>query len=551
MRAVESCAWPDAITAAARSLKQMPTGGASSRAGFLDGRRRSGPPGYCVHNAYNFPARCPPVTTAAVPARRGPNTTLGILAIAAISYVLQQTLVVPALPNIQRELHTTTTWTAWVFTGFLLTSAIFTPIVGKLGDMFGKKRMLVVAMGVFALGTVVAALASSIGMLIAGRAVQGVGGAIIPLAFGIIRDELPRERVGAGMGLLSATFGVGGGVGLVCSGLVLAHWSWPMLFWLGSIPLLGALVLVAMIIPESPIRTPARIDWWGALTLSIGLGALMVALSEGSRWGWASATTLGVFALAIAILVLWVVVELRVREPLIDIGLMRDRSVFWTNLVALITGAAMFGTFLLVPTLVQMPRGLPDAAASLVHYGFAATVVQAGLFLLPSSIVMLLVGPIAGTLEARVGARRLLAAGLAVLSLGALAIALWHSSRLGVVVAMALVGGGVGSSYAMLAKLIVDSVPQAVTGVTMGMNTVMRTIGGVVGGQVGAAVLSSFTIAGTAIPAEGGFTTMFVISAAISALAAVLTLRIPRQPQHRSRVVSVHPSAATAETAAR
>ncbi len=463
--------------------------------------------------------------------RTPPALTLAILAIAAVSYVLQQTLVVPAMPTIQRDLDTSTTWVTWVFTGFLLTSAVATPLMGKLGDTFGKKRLLVIAMAIFVVGTVAAALSTSIWMLIVARGLQGAAGAIFPLAFGIVRDELPPARVGMGLGLLSATFGVGGGAGLVLSGVILEHLPWTWLFWIGAVPVVVALVLVWRLVPESPVRTPSRVDWLGALTLSAGLSGILVALSEGASWGWTSPATLAVAAGGLTTLVVWVAVELRVSEPMVEIGMMRDRAVFWTNTVAFITGFAMFGPFLLVPTFVQMGAGLPDAIAAQVDYGFSASVIVAGLYLLPSSLVMLIVGPAAGMLEARVGARRLTLAGCLVLGAGGLVLAAAHAGPVEIVVAMTLVGSGVGLVYAMLAKLIVDSVPREVTGVAMGMNTVMRTIGGVIGGQVGAALLSAMTIPSTGgVPREDAFTATFLIAGAVALLAALCTLRIPRRP---------------------
>ena len=222
----------------------------------------------------------------AQPLRR-PGLTLTVLSIACVAYVLQQTLVVPALPIFQQDLHTSATWAAWVFTGFLLTSAVATTPLGKLGDTYGKRRLLAVALGIFAIGTVAAALSTSIATLIAARALQGAAGAIFPLAFGIVRDEFPRERVGVALGLLSATFGVGAGIGLVLSGVILEHLSWHWLFWFGAMPVVVALVLVVKLIPESPVRTPSRFDGWGVLTLSVGLSALLLALSEGSRLGLA------------------------------------------------------------------------------------------------------------------------------------------------------------------------------------------------------------------------------------------------------------------------
>jgi EmrB/QacA subfamily drug resistance transporter len=463
--------------------------------------------------------------------RRTPaGVTLGLLAIACISYVLQQTLVVPALPVIQRDLHTTTTWAAWVFTGFLLTSAVATPLLGKLGDTYGKKRLLVIAMAIFAVGTAGAALANSIAVLIAFRALQGAAGAIFPLAFGIVRDELPAEKVGVGLGFLSATFGVGAGAGLVLSGVILENLDWTWLFWIGAAPVVLALVLVWRLVPESPVLTPSRIDWKGALALSAGLSALLVALSEGERWGWLSATTLGVFAASILVLCAWVAVELRVDQPMVDIGMMRDRAVLWTNIVALIAGFAMYGTFLLVPNFVQMGAGLPADLAARVDYGFSASVIQAGLYLLPASAAMLVVGPLGGVLEGRVGARLLTAVGSAVIGAGGVILALAHSSGWEIIIAMTCIGVGVGFVYAMLAKLIVDSVAPEVTGVAMGMNTVMRTIGGVIGAQIGAALLSAVTIADTPdLPAEGGFTATFLVAGLIGLVGAVACLRIPRR----------------------
>lgn len=466
--------------------------------------------------------------TAHVPRR--PGLTLAILAIASISYVLQQTLVVPALPTIQADLGTTNTWITWVFTGFLLTSAVATPLLGKLGDMYGKKRLLVISMAVFTAGTIAAAMANSIVLLIVARALQGTAGAVFPLAFGIIRDEFPPHRVGVSLGLLSATFGVGGGLGLVLSGVILQHLAWTWLFWIGAVPSVIALLLVWRLIPESPVRTPARLDGLGALTLSAGLAALLVALSEGERWGWVSAATLGTFAIAALALVLWVFVELRVPQPMIEIGLMRERAVFWTNIAAVFTGFSMFGTFLLVPTFVQMGRGLPAALQAQVSYGFQSSVIVAGLFLLPASAIILVVGPAGGILERRLGAKALVMFGMVTLGLGGLVLAVAHSSGGEIVLAMSLVGVGVGLVYAMLAKLIIDSVESSVTGVAMGMNTVMRTIGGVIGGQAGAAILSARTIPGTGgLPAESGFTVTFLIAGMVAIVGAFGCLRIPRR----------------------
>ena len=221
-----------------------------------------------------------------MPARR-PQLTLAILSIAAVSYVLQQTLVVPALPTIQRDLDTTNTWVTWVFTGFLLTSAVATPLLGKLGDIHGKRRLLVISMLVFVVGTVGRGAGELDRDADRGAGAAGRGRGDLPAG---VRDHprrVPAGAVGVGLGLLSATFGVGGGVGLVLSGVILEHLPWTWLFWIGAIPPAIALVLVWLLVPESPVRTPARLDPWGALTLSVGLAALLRGPERGRAVGLA------------------------------------------------------------------------------------------------------------------------------------------------------------------------------------------------------------------------------------------------------------------------
>src|SRR4051794_1692994 len=221
------------------------------------------------------------------------NVTLAVLATAALAYALLQTMVAPALPAIQRDLGASTTTVTWVLTVYLLTASVATPIVGRIGDIFGKERVLVATLGAFALGALISALSHSLGMLVAGRAVQGIGGAVFPLAFGIIRDEFPREKVATGIGLISATFGIGGGGGLVLSGILVDHLSWEWIFWLGLVVIVAAAVAAHFFVPESPVKSPARIDWAGAGMLTAALVCLLLAVSEGNRWGWGSAPIVG------------------------------------------------------------------------------------------------------------------------------------------------------------------------------------------------------------------------------------------------------------------
>jgi EmrB/QacA subfamily drug resistance transporter len=460
--------------------------------------------------------------------RQHHNVTLAILALACTAYALQQTMVLPALPVLQRDLHTTTTWATWVLTVFLLVSSVATPILGKLGDQYGKERLLALSLLVFLIGCAGCAAAWSIPSLIAFRAVSGVGGGVFPLAFAIIRDEFPREKVGVGIGLVSAVFGVGGGLGIVFAGLIVDNLSWRWLFITGSIITAVGVVLVHRFVPESPIKTPSRVDFVGAVLLSLALVALLVALSEGDAWHWSSARTVGLFAASLALFVAWGVAETRVRDPLVDMRMLAHRPILFTNVTALVAGFAMFGSFVLIPNFVELPHGLPASTARLVHFGFGASVTKAGLYLLPSSVMLLFAGPLAGRVGSRIGFKWPLAAGLALVAGGAGAMAAYHARPWHIWASQAVLGIGVGFAFAAMATLIAENVRAEETGVATGMNTVMRSVGGVIGGQFGAALLAAYTISGApGIPAEHGFTLTFATCAAAAVVGAGLACLVP------------------------
>jgi EmrB/QacA subfamily drug resistance transporter len=469
-------------------------------------------------------------------ARQHYGLTLGILTLATAAYALQQTMVVPALPELQQELDTSTTWVTWVLTAFLLSAAVLTPILGKLGDRFGKERLLVASLVVFLVGCVGCAFAPSIWVLIAMRFVSGAGGAVFPLSVGIIRDEFPGEQVKVGIGLLSAVFGVGGGLGLVLSGVLVDNVSWRWIFVVGAAAIGVAMVLVHRFVPESPVRSQSRVDVPGAILFSTMLTTFLLALSEGEGWGWTSPAVLVLFALALLSGIAWVVLELNVDEPLIDMRVLGDRPVLLTNVTALIAGFAMFASFTLVPGFVQAPGDVPDAIASRLGYGFAATATTTGLYLLPGSLLMLFAGPLAGILGRRVGSKWPLAIGMVLIMAGAGALAAFHDEPWEIVASMACLSAGVGFSYAAMAALITEAVAVTETGVATGINTVMRTVGGVMGAQIGAAILSTETLAGTAVPKEGAYVSAFVLSAVAAGFAAVIAVFVTPMRIRRRRV---------------
>jgi EmrB/QacA subfamily drug resistance transporter len=467
----------------------------------------------------------------AAPGRQHYNLTLAILTMAGTAFALQQTMVFPALSTFQREFDTSPAWATWVLTVFLLTASVATPLLGKLGDQYGKERMLVVALSIFLLGTIGGAFAWNIGSLIGARALAGAGGAVFPLSFGIIRDEFPPEKVKVGIGLLSAVFGVGGGFGIVFSGLIVDHLSWRWLFVAGAIPVASAIVLVHRYVPESPVKSPARLDVPGAVLLSGALVALLVSLTEGEHWGWSSPPFISLIAASAILLAAWVGTELRVAEPMVDMRMMSHRPVLLTNTTALIAGFAMFGSFVLVPQFVSTPESS--------GYGFGASATVAGLYLVPASIMMLFAGPVAGMLGRRYGSKWPLALGMALVAVAGVGLAALHDQPSHVIVAMVLLGAGVAGSFAAMAALITENVRATETGVATGMNTVMRTVGGVIGGQIGAAILTSYTISTSGVPAEHAYSLAFALSAVAAAAAACVAVFITAPVRARRRPVPV------------
>jgi EmrB/QacA subfamily drug resistance transporter len=460
--------------------------------------------------------------------RQHHNVTLAILALAGLAYALQQTMIVPALPSLQHDLHTTTAWATWLLTAFLLVSAVATPVLGKLGDQHGKERLLLVSLVVFFIGCVAAIFAWNIWSLIVFRAVQGFGGAVFPLSFAIVYDEFPSDKVAGGVGMVSAILGVGGGLGLVLSGVLVDYLSWRWLFIVGAIVVGAAVVLVWRFVPESPIKTPSRLDLPGALLLSGVLVTLLLALTEGPAWGWSSPRVAGLFLASALLSAAWVRVELRVPDPMIDMRMLVQRTVLFTNLTAVFTGFAMFGAFVLLPSLMQTHPG------GRIHYGFGLSPTMTGVYLLPGGLLGFVAGPIAGRLGQWYGSRQPLVLGMLLAAAGIAGLALAHAHPWQISIWMVFIGIGVPFAFAAMAKLIIDAVRPSETGVATGMNTVMRTVGSVIGGQVGAAIVSADTIARTHIPAESAFVAAFWVSAVVALVGAVLARFIPgrgRSPQ--------------------
>ena len=446
------------------------------------------------------------------------QVTFAVLAMGIGAYALLQSLVIPVLTTVQHDLHTSQDTVTWVLTAYLLSASIFTPILGRIGDMMGKKRVFVFTLVALAVGSLLAALTSSIGIMIVARVIQGVGGGMIPVAFGIIRDEFPAEKVAGAVGALAALTAVGAGLGIVLAGPIVDALNYHWLFWLPMILTVAAAVLAVLVVPESPVRNPGRISWPPALLLSGWLVALLVALSEAPDWGWASGRVLGLLAAAVVLALVWVFAELRAATPLIDMTMMRRRGVWTNNLVALLIGVGMYATFAFLPEFVQTP--------SVAGYGFGASITRSGLMLLPSTITMFATGMFVGKLTRRLGGKVLVISGCLVGAVAMSILAFAHAQQWEIYLSTALMGIGFGLAFSAMSALIVAAVPASQTGVASGMNANIRTIGGSIGSAAMASIVTSH-LAASGLPKEAGYTTGFAALTGCLVLAALAGLLIP------------------------
>ena len=450
--------------------------------------------------------------------RRSPLVIFGVLAISLASLTMLQSLVVPVLPALQQEFGTSPSLITWTLTAWLLSAAIATPILGRVGDMVGKRRTLLGVLAALALGSLIAATAPTIGVLLIGRVIQGLGGAMFPLAFGIVRDNLPAARVPAAIGALSAVIAVGSGLGTILAGPIVEGLGWRWLFWIPLIATVVGGLLAALVIPESASRAGGRINWLAATLLAGWLVALLLPLSEGMVWGWGSPLVISLFVAAAVLLAAWIVVEVRSANPLIDMRIMRLPGVWTVNLAALFVGAGMFGIFAFFPRFVQTPTS--------AGYGFGVTVGESGILMLPMLVAMAAAGFVSGPLGRRIGFTSQLVGGAALMAASALGFAFAHGTTLGVSIEAGVAGFGLGIAYAAMTSLIVQAVPASQTGVASGMNANIRTIGGALGSTIMAAIVTS-SLEPSGLPTESGYTDGYLVLAIFAFGAVVAGLILP------------------------
>ncbi|MET7751962.1 MFS transporter [Micromonospora sp. NPDC005367] len=476
--------------------------------------------------------------TADVPANtRLPMPVLvAVLGLGAVVVSMMQTLVVPVLGLIQQDLHVSTRDAAWLTTATLLAAAVCTPLAGRLGDQYGARRVLLAVLALTVVGSVVAAVSSTLPWLIVARAMQGTSTAVFPLAQSVLRHGLPAGRLPAAMGAVSGALAIGNGVALTSAGLLGRESTsdYHLVFWLAAIVSGLALAATAMVVPTTTTTATAggrRTDWLGAALLAGVLVLLLLPMSRGSDWGWSSRRTLGCLGAGLLLGAVWVHVERRQPDPVVDLRIVARPAVALANLAGFLLGFAMFMQFIGVSAVVQIP-------AAPAGYGLGASVSQAALeYLLPPAVAALFAARVAGALTRRVGARRALAAGSATGVAGFALLAAVHSGTAGVLGGGVLVGIAVSFGFAALPAVLLDAVPLTRTAAANGVNSVFRSVGSSVASALLGVLLAGGASARTpaALPAEGRFTLAFALAGA--AFAVVTALALLRRRQH-TRIAS-------------
>ncbi|MFE7577311.1 MFS transporter [Streptomyces sp. NPDC057521] len=450
------------------------------------------------------------------------GAVVATLAFAGTVAAVMQTLVTPLIAELPQILDTSSSNAAWVITVTLLVSAVCVPVSGRLGDLLGKRRMLLACSVPLIAGSVVCALSSSVVPMIIGRGLQGMGMGMVPLGIALLRDVVPPEKMSSSIALVSASLGIGGALGLPIASAVAQYASWRVLFWGSAVLAVAICALIWALIPDVPAGAKGqRFDVPGAIGLAAGLVCLLLAVSKGADWGWASGTTIGLFASAVVILLAWGLWELRTTDPLVDLRTTARPRVLITNVASLFVGFGMYAGMLIAPQLLQFPEA--------TGYGLGQTMLQAGLWMAPGGIMMMVVSPFGGKLTDARGPKFTLISGVLVIAAAYGLGILLMGSAWGLMLFLMVSSSGVGLAYGAMPALIMSAVPASETAAANGFNTLMRALGTSVGAAVIGAVLAQMTTeaGGYTFTSESGFRTGLVLGCVVALVAVAISAFIP------------------------
>lgn len=452
-----------------------------------------------------------------------PNRTVAVLAIGGIVVAMTQTLVVPIVASLPTIFDAPASDTSWIITITLLVGAISTPVSGRLGDLYGKKRMILLSLAPLALGSAVCAVATTVPLMIVGRGLQGLATGFIPLGISMLHDLLPKERTAGAISLMSSSLGIGGALGLPFAAAVAEFSSWRVLFWLITVCAAALAVIVWRAIPAPAVRARVRVpfDYIGVLGLSAGLVALLLAISKGAQWGWTSPLVLGLFAGSVVVFLAWGRWELRTPAALVDLRTTVRPAVLVTNLASILVGFAMYAQSLILPQLMQAPTE--------TGFGLGQSMLQMGLWMAPSGIAMTVMAPIGAQITRARGPKLTLVLGGLIMSLGYGLSTLAMDTLVGLTVTAFVASAGVGFAYGAMPALILGSVPATEKAAANGFNALMRSIGTSTSAAVIGVILARMSISfgEHTLPTEAGFRVALLLGCGVALGAAALAAAIP------------------------
>lgn len=450
---------------------------------------------------------------------RSPGVTFGVLATGVAAYSLLQSTSVPTLPDIQAEYGASQATASWILTAFLISASISTPILGRMGNVYGKKWMFVFVVALLGVGSLVAALAPTIEVVIVARAIQGLGAGTVPLALGILRDEMPPRRLAGTLAFTASLLAVGYAFGIVVAGPIVEHLGLHWLFLLPMLVGLASAVGAVILVPASPPADAARIPVVSGVLFAGWLVPLLVAVTNGPHWGWGSPASITLISVTVVAAVAWVIAELRLQTPMIDLRLMRVRGVWASNLVAFFIGAALFCATGFFPQFVQTPTSS--------GYGFGVSVSTAGQMMLPLALSTFMWGVLGAPLAQRVGVRTPLVLGPSLAACGALLAVILHDQPWHIYLATGVIGLGTGLCVSTLPNAVIGSVHRSQTALATGVNANLRTVGGAVGVALATTLVTSTGVR-TGLPQEHGYIAVFLLIAVCAACAGVAGAFLPR-----------------------
>lgn len=454
--------------------------------------------------------------------RSDQNGLVMVLAFGGIVVSLSQTLVIPLLGMLPAILDTSAANAAWVVTVTLLAGAVAGPLMGRLGDLYPKKYILIACTAVMVAGSILCALSSSLWPMLVGRALQGVGIGVVPIGIATMREVLPPARLGPAISMMSSSLGVGGALGLPAAAALAQYGDWQWMFWGSAVLGLGIIVCMGVRLRVLPAGKPdGSLDLIGAFGLAVGLIALLLAVSKGADWGWTSPVTLGSFIVAALAFPLWGRWVLRHPSPIVDLRVAARRPVLLTNIASIMMGMGLYAQLLVMPQVLQLPVE--------TGHGLGQSMVAMGLWTAPGGLAMMAVAPLSGRLISTRGPKFTLILGALVVASGYVFGLFLLDSTWGVMLAGIVTNGGVGLAYGAMPALIMASVPTSEMGSANSVNALMRSIGTTASAALIGVVLTqtSMDFEGLFVPTEAGFRIGLVIGCGVALLAAAVAATIP------------------------